>query len=128
MKKGIKLLTERNDIVTRPAEGGSCGNTIQGTISTKIGQLQDEDTYVKLFGNPTSKYRKELELLVNLEIKKDILSKKESRYLIPESCKIPVIYTIPKIHKNQEHPPGRPIVNGIDLLRLRMGQYIDYFI
>ncbi|XP_040183666.1 uncharacterized protein LOC120916795 [Rana temporaria] len=33
-----------------------------------------------------------------------------------------------KIHKSKDQPPGRPIVNGIESLTSRMGQYIDFFI
>lgn len=29
------------------------------------------------------------------------------------------------MHKDSVNPPGRPIVNGIDLVLLRLGQYID---
>lgn len=91
-------------------------------------QLHDETMYVKLLGNPTNKYKKELELLVDLGTKKGILNPKESKYLIPEACRIPIIYTVPKIHKCKENSPGRPIVHGIDSLTSRLGQYLDYYI
>lgn len=39
-----------------------------------------------------------------------------------------MIYTVPKIHKNKENPPGRPIVNGINSVTARLGEYIDNFI
>lgn len=78
--------------------------------------MQDETTYLKLLNNPIIKYKKELEKMVHLGTKMDILNKKEAKYLNPESCRIPVIYTIPKIHKDKENPQGRPIVNGIDSL------------
>ena len=130
IKKGIKLLKERTDIVIRPADKGGAvviqsKEQYQNELSR---QLQDGTTYTKLLGNPIRKYKKELALLIDLGKKKDILNKKESKYLMPETCRTPVIYTVPKIHKSRENPPGRPIVNGIDSLTARMGQYIDYFI
>lgn len=130
IKKGIKLLKERNDVVIRPADkGGALVLQSKEQYQNELNrQLQDKETYIKLLGSPTIKYKKELEHLVNLGIKKDILNTKELKYLIPHSCRIPGINTVPKIHKCKENPPGRPIVNGIDSLTTRMGQYIDYFI
>lgn len=130
IKKGIKLLTERNYIVVRPADkGGAIVLQSKEQYQNELNkQLYNKTTYVKLLGNPTNKYKKELELLVDLGTKKGILNRKESKYLIPEAFRIPIIYTVPKIHKCKENPLGRPIVNGIDSLTSRMGQYLDYYI
>lgn len=128
IKKGIKTLTERKDIVIRPADKGAAVVIQSKEQYLQELKLQDEDTYVKLLGNPTREFKKQLESVVNLGIKKEILNKKESKYLIPESCRIPIIYTIPKTHKNHEQSLGRPIVNGIGSLTSRMEEYIDYFL
>lgn len=40
----------------------------------------------------------------------------------------PIIYSLPKIHKDKENPPGRPIINGIGSVCSRLGQYIDWFL
>lgn len=130
IQKGIKCLTERKDIIIRPADkGGAIVLQSKEQYLTELNRhLQDETMYTRLLGNPTVKYKKELEALVNLGMRKNILNPKEIKYLIPETCRIPIIYTVPKIHKNKENPPGRPIVNGIDSLTSRMDQYIDYFI
>lgn len=130
IKKGIQTLTKRKDIVIRPADkGGEVVIHSKEQYMKEIDrQLLDESTYVKLLGNPTTQYKKELEKLVHLGIKKEVLNKKESKFLIPESCRIPVIYTVLKLHKDKINPPGRPIVNGIESLTSRMGQYFDNFI
>lgn len=39
-----------------------------------------------------------------------------------------MIYYVPKIHENQEKPPGRPIISGIDSLFSRLGEYLDTFL
>lgn len=54
-----------------------------------------------------------------------LLSRHEAKYLVPAASKIPVIYYLPKIHKNSSNPPGRPIVSGIESLTFRLGEYID---
>lgn len=38
------------------------------------------------------------------------------------------LYFLPKIHKDPQLPPGRPILNGIDSVSAHLGQYIDYFL
>ena len=127
IKNGIQSLTKRSDIVIRPADKGG-GVVVQSKTQYQMEinrQLQDKDTYTKLLSNPTNQYKKELEKLIHLGIKKEILNKKESQYLIPETCRIPIIYTVPKIHKDKINPPGRPIVNGIESLTARMGEYLD---
>lgn len=74
------------------------------------------------------RYRKELARVVHKGCQMVYLIKKEEKYLQPNRCRIPVIYTLPKIHKDKNKPPGRPIVNGIQSVGARIGEYIDCFL
>lgn len=56
------------------------------------------------------------------------MDKRETRYLIPEAPKILVKYQTSKIQKYKTHPPGRPIINGIDSIFYRMGEYLGHFL
>lgn len=56
------------------------------------------------------------------------LSKKEADFLNVKDPRTPVIYTLPKIHKNMTMPPGRPIVSGCGSILEPLGQYVNYFI
>lgn len=38
------------------------------------------------------------------------------------------MYLIPKVHKSRDHPPGRPIISGIDSLYSRVGEYLDKYL
>lgn len=38
------------------------------------------------------------------------------------------MYYLPKVHKHTIHPPGRPIVSGIDSITSRIGRYIDFYL
>lgn len=38
------------------------------------------------------------------------------------------LQSVPKIHKSNENPPGRPIINGIQSVGARKGQYIDKYL
>lgn len=90
--------------------------------------LKTPDTYKKLKGNPKGEYEKKLKAFIQRGEKRGILTKKEARYLTPETAKTPVIYYVPKIHKSQSNPPGRPIISGIESLFSRLGAYLDGFL
>lgn len=42
--------------------------------------------------------------------------------------RVPVIYCLPKVHKNPANPPWRPIVSGLDSVTSGIGKYIDGFL
>lgn len=130
IKCGINKLIKRKDIVIRPADKGG-GIVVLSKVQYKETMnklLEDRDTYALLPSNPIFKCRKALEQVIHLGLKKNILNKKEAKYLIPESCRTPVLYSMPKIHKDNMNPPPRPIVNGIDSLTARIGQYLDNYL
>lgn len=37
-------------------------------------------------------------------------------------------YMLPKVHKDLENPPGRPIISGNDSITEPASKYVDYFI
>lgn len=40
----------------------------------------------------------------------------------------PYFYNIPKIHKDEKNPTGRPIIAGMESLTSNLGCYIDHFL
>lgn len=90
--------------------------------------LSDEETYRKLERDPTPQYEEEFKVLDETGYQTRVLSIKEKRYLVQSSSRIPTIYTLPIIHKDINHPPARPIVNGIGSITSWMGQYLDQFL
>lgn len=110
MKSGIRKLTKRKDIVIRPADkGGGIVILSKNQYNNSMKNLlKDEKTYTKLPSNPVFRRRKELELVVHLGMKRNIFNKKEAKYLIPEACRTPIIYSLPKIHIDKENPPPDP--------------------
>lgn len=106
IKIGIQKLTKRKDLVIRPSDKGG-GIVIQTTEQYHKGMLkllEDPNTYCILPSNPIFKWRTKLEQVAHLGLKKKILDKKEARYLIPEACRTPIIYALPKIHKDKTDP------------------------
>lgn len=57
-----------------------------------------------------------------------MISKKELDYLKVFDFNKPTFYIIPKIHKNKESPPRRPIVSTIRGPLEQVGKYIDSLI
>lgn len=130
IKNGIKKLEARKDIVLRQADKGGA-IVIQSKVDYNEElnrQLNDTDTYQILPSNPTVRYKKELAKVIQKGSDKGLLNKKETLYLQPKTCRVPIIYTLPKIHKDKLKPPGRPIVNGINSVGARIGQYTDWFL
>lgn len=56
-----------------------------------------------------------------------VLTNKEVECLLPSAYRTAVFYYLPKIHKNKDHLPVRPIVNGIDGLCVHLEEYIDFY-
>lgn len=90
--------------------------------------VYDAETHEKLGGNPTNKFKAKLRRLIKNAQDEGILTKNETRYLVPDAPRVPVIYQLPKIHKNPAKPPGRPIVSGVDSLFSRISEYFDCFL
>lgn len=116
-------------MVIRPADkGGGLVILNKTDYLAELNRLvEDRDTYEKLRGNPTNKYKAKLKKFVKKAQREELINKKEARYLIPDAPRMPVIYQILKIHKCRVKPPGRPIVSGIDSLFSRLGEYLDCF-
>ena len=128
IKLGLKTLCERRDLVIRPADKGGGIVVLDKTAYNEemYNILGDSSTYIKLPSNPTSKFKVSLKKLIDMGARKGILDNKEKSYLLPKVPRIPVMYYLPKVHKNSTRPPGRPIVSGINSITSRVGKYIDY--
>ncbi|KAM4018944.1 uncharacterized protein ACNLHF_028338 [Anomaloglossus baeobatrachus] len=63
--------------------------------------------------------------LINKASNAGILNKDETKFLTIKDPKMAFYYHLPKIHKNLENPPGRPIISGIDSLTANLAAYID---
>lgn len=90
--------------------------------------LGDRNTYRVLTKDPMLQFKDELHSFIERGIHVGVLNKKEENYLEPLFCSTPIVYFLPKIHKDCVNPPGKPIINGIDSVSSKLGQYIDIFL
>lgn len=91
-------------------------------------QLGDNTYYCKLPSDPTQIFKKKLDRLLEAARGYGILTKQELDFLTVPYPVIPTFYIVPKIHKNAQTPPGRPIVAGIGGLCEHACVYIDHFL
>lgn len=98
IREGIESLEKRKDIIVRPADKGGGVILDKGFYHQQMTEmLSDECTDNKLRKYPSLAYKDQLKRYVEYKI----------------VCRIPVIYTLPKVHKDANCPPARLIVNGI---------------
>lgn len=90
IRKGIKEREDNKNVVIRPADKGGAIVVLSKEYYNNelMEQLNDINTYIKLRGKPTRQYKSELQELIQRGSKKNILTKKEERYLIPETCRV----------------------------------------
>ncbi|CAJ0946809.1 unnamed protein product, partial [Ranitomeya imitator] len=126
-RKAIKDLQTNHNIVVRPADKGGGIVILDHSMyhQESIRLLSDPITYKKLRYDPTTQYIIKLSALAYKGKSKGILDTKEYHYILNKNPSKAVFYHIPKIHKDQTHPPGRPIISGINNLTANLSRYVD---
>uniref|UniRef100_A0A8C5R6Y8 Reverse transcriptase domain-containing protein n=1 Tax=Leptobrachium leishanense TaxID=445787 RepID=A0A8C5R6Y8_9ANUR len=122
----LKDLANDPNIVIRPADkGGIVVQNYQVYRLEILQQLSDVSTYRKLPGDPGKTFSKKIAMLVEEGLLAVFLNENVAKFLQIQYPRIPVLYTIPKIHKDLHRPPGRPIVSARGGLLEPIGKYID---
>lgn len=105
-KQGLESLKQRNYIIVCPADKG--GGIVVLEKSTYLLEMErilsDHETYSSLPSNPTNGFKKELVRLIDEDFQTKILSKKKD-HLVPMATCVPVMYYLPKVHKDPANPP-----------------------
>lgn len=60
-------------------------------------------------------------------LKEEWISQKEHDFLLCNNPRIPTFLMLPKIPKNLEHPPGRPILIGNESVMEPASKFLDFF-
>lgn len=98
----INALCDRKDLIIRSADkgGGIVVLDKEDYIAEMNRFLDHQTTYWVLLKDPTVEYKQALTAFVNEGFSLNILNQKEREFLVPLTPRIPVIYYLPKIHKN----------------------------
>ncbi|XP_041419667.1 uncharacterized protein LOC121393892 [Xenopus laevis] len=111
----LQTLKDDTSIIIKPADKG--GAIVVMDMETYRGealsQLQDTTHYRILGGDPTNDLKQMIDNLLKISEEAGIITNRLKNFLQVDNPIIPVFYLLPKIHKNLQRPPGRPIVAGM---------------
>ena len=126
-RKAITDLRNNSNIMILPADKGSTTVILNKSDYIHEGeeQLKDTKTYRHLKSDPTNTFCQQIDQFLTAQGPLQGLSQKSIKLLTPEHPTTPVLYLLPKIHKEQRPPPGRPIVAGCGSPTERISALVD---
>ncbi|CAH2275500.1 Hypothetical predicted protein [Pelobates cultripes] len=116
------------NIVIRSADKGG-GIVIQDYSKYRLeilNQLSDSNTYLKLNGDPTIQVKCLIENVLQTGLEQDFLDQDLWEFLHQSNPRTPMIYPPPKVHKNLQDPPGRPIISAVGGILEPLARWLDF--
>lgn len=92
----------------------------------KMDLLKDENTYTQLSQDPTTLFQNKLKSVLKEGVNMAAITEKLAEKLFVMNPVVPILHSIPKIHKEMFPSPVRPIVASIGSLGERLGNWIDF--
>ena len=129
-RKSLKDLSKDKNIVTKPADKGGAIvvlNTVD-YIKEAHRQLTDTKTYLKLDNDPTSQFSDNVNKVIDDMVTNHEITPQIGKILKVQKPRTPQIYFLPKIHKQQTPPPGRPIVSANGCPTENISAFVDHFL
>ena len=129
-RKALKELSRDKNIVIKKADKGTTTVIMNRTDKLNEGQVQSGDIHNyrpldnPMVGTTAKKVHRLIQSLLQEGHIDDITAKCLS--LTPDPPRIPVFYTLTKIHKPT--PVGRPIISGCDGPTERISAFVDHLI
>ena len=126
----IKSLRNHPDIIIKPADKGSA-IVIQDKhnyVAEGERQLQNEQFYEETQTDLTGEVIHGVNLFVNNVLQRGQITQKTSTYLTTDIDRTQQFYLLPKIHKDMNNLPGRPIVSGSGGPTEKISKFVDHFI
>ncbi|CAJ0944065.1 unnamed protein product [Ranitomeya imitator] len=105
--QALKTLQSDSNLIIKPADkGGALVMMDRSSYLSEISrQLADTSIYHKLTKDPTHDIRNKIEVVLLKYAHLGILDSKTMDFLRKKNPATPVFYTLPKIHKDLQHPP-----------------------
>ncbi|CAJ0948004.1 unnamed protein product [Ranitomeya imitator] len=125
--QALQTLRTDNEIVIKPADkGGAIVIMNKSDYTQEIHrQLRDNTVYRLLPTDPTTMIRNLIKETLDPYVEKGVIDGKTQEYLTKDFPITPVFYILPKIHKNLEHPPGRPIVASTESILSPLAIFLE---
>ena len=127
-RKALKNLSKNKSITIKQADkGGSVVvlNT-RDYITEAERQLGDTNTYQPQKNDLTEKFNQEVNKMLDKMVENQEITNKVAGILRVKKVRTP--HFLPKIHKKQRPPPGRPIVSGNGCVTEKISAFIDIFL
>lgn len=126
----LKEIKEDNSLIAKKADKG--GATVimdrKAYLDEAHAQLSDTTVYLPLNEDPTVMFKRQIDTVLEEALNDNIITSDILNALKNEQPRTPIMYFVPKIHKDMERPPGRPIVSSIDSILQPLAIYIDSFL
>lgn len=126
----LKELSNNTDIIIKKADKG--GSIVIQDKSAYIAeahrQLTAPHTYLPLSKDPTNDLKRIIDTVLQEAVEEGTISSSTAQTLITRNPRVPVLYLLPKIHKDTKNPPGRPIVSGYGSVLQTLAIYITQFL
>ncbi|XP_078520215.1 uncharacterized protein LOC144784978 [Lissotriton helveticus] len=129
-KKALMELCNNKELVIKPADKGGA-IVIQDLCKYKeeiYRQLSDGVSYQLLSTDPSRELATTILAATQKGLDAGFLSEQEFKFLNQKFPRLATIYTLPKVHKNLESPPGHPIVSGCGSMLEPLCKYVDFFL
>ncbi|CAJ0966902.1 unnamed protein product [Ranitomeya imitator] len=126
-RQSLQSLKSDSSLVIKPANKGGAIVIMDKSDYLKeiMRQLDNTTIYRKLDSNPTQSIRNRISAILREYTTLGVLDLKTCNYLTNDHPVTPVFYTLPKIHKNLEHPPGRPIVAATNSILSPIAMFLE---
>ena len=129
-RSALKELSHDKNIVLKKADKGTTTVIMNRKDKLNEGQVQLDDihNYRPLDKPIDSTMTKKVHRLIQSLLQEGHIDEMTTKWLssTPDPPRIPVFYTLTKIHKPT--PVGRPIISGCDGLTERISAFVDHFI
>ena len=123
------LATDKSIVIKKADKGGAI--VIQNRsdyVAEGERQLSDGKFYRQIPADPTTDHNAKIKKQLDLMVQRGEITKKVRDYLYLDTPKTPELYLLPKIHKSQTPPPGRPIISANSSPTERISAFVDTFL
>ena len=126
-RKALKALKRDNEINLKKADKGTSTVVLSKQDKINEGQIQlnNKDHYMPLDQPMVKETNRKVTLLINELYRKNHIDEMTKKWLCqtPNPPRIPIFYTLTKIHKPT--PVGRPIISGCEGPTEKLSSFVD---
>ena len=115
------------DIIIKPADKGKAVVVLDTEDYKKecYRQINDPKFYKQIKKDNTHEIEERIRRRLKQMIIDDEIDQQAYNYLLPRRSRPARFYILPKIHKNKQNPPGRPIVSANSHPTDNISQFVD---